>query len=65
MDRTGNSILFWTEEKRCRFGICRTSSSTIGKFAFLNNLVGAFEYKVDENGNNQTNENYIWTFKGY
>ena len=30
---------------------CRTSSSTIGKLAFLNNLVGAFEYKVDENGN--------------
>jgi hypothetical protein len=49
MDRTRNSILF---RKRRDVGsvFCRAGSTT-GLPAFLNNMVGVFEYEVDENGN--------------
>jgi hypothetical protein len=49
MDRTRNSTLFWSKKERYVGSIfCRTSST--GKLAFLNNMVGIFEYEADENG---------------
>jgi hypothetical protein len=39
---------------------CSTSSSTTGKHGFLNNVVGVFEYEVDENGNSGGK---IWEWK--
>jgi hypothetical protein len=38
---------------------CSTSSTT-GKLGFLNNVVGVFEYEVDENGNSGGK---IWEWK--
>lgn len=48
-----DSQLFRAEEKRCgSVFYCRSSSSssstTSGKLAFLNNIVGVFEYEADE-----------------
>jgi hypothetical protein len=62
MDRTGNSTLFWAEERRyVGSAFCSTSSSTTtGKLGFLNNVVGVFEYEVDENGNSGGK---IWEWK--
>jgi hypothetical protein len=60
MDWTRNSPLFRAEEKRRRFSNCSTSSTTSGKLAFLNNLVGVFEYEADEMVNS---EGKIWEWK--
>jgi hypothetical protein len=55
---TGQGIAHYSANKRRDIGsvFCRSSSSSSsltkgGKLAFLNNLVGVFEYEVDENGN--------------
>lgn len=51
----------WTGQKRRDVGsiFCHTSSTT-GKLAFLNNMVGVFEYETDEMGNS---EGKIWEWK--
>lgn len=36
------------------------STSSTGNLAFLNNIVGVFEYEIDENGNNSGK---IWEWK--
>jgi hypothetical protein len=58
---TGQGIAHYSGQKRRDIGsvFCRTSS-TSGKLAFLNNLVGVFEYEVDENGNSSGK---IWEWK--
>jgi hypothetical protein len=60
VDWTRNSTLFRAEEKRCSFCILLGTSSTTGKLAFLNNMVGVFEYTTDEMGNS---EGKIWEWK--
>ena len=47
---TGQGIAHYTGQTRRDVGsiFCRTSSN--GKLAFLNNMVGVFEYESDENG---------------
>jgi hypothetical protein len=65
---TGQGIARFSGLKRRDVGsvFCSTSSSSIaspsttGKLAFLNNLVGVFEYEVDENGNSWGK---IWEWK--
>ena len=58
---TGQGIAHYSGQKRRDVGsvFCRTAS-TIGKFAFLNNVVGMFEYETDEMGNS---EGKIWEWK--
>jgi hypothetical protein len=60
MDRTGNSTLFWAKRRDVGSVFCSTPSSTTGKLGFLNNVVGVFEYEVDENGNSGGK---IWEWK--
>jgi hypothetical protein len=50
---TGQGIAHYSGQKRKDVGsvFCRTSSTTSGKLAFLNNMVGVFEYETDEIGN--------------
>jgi hypothetical protein len=53
---TGQGIAHYSGRKRRDIGLvfCNTSSSTTtttGKLGFLYNIVGVFEYEVDENGN--------------
>ena len=59
---TGQGIAHYSGQKRRDVGsvICSTSSTTSGKLAFLNNLVGVFEYEGDEMGNS---EGKIWEWK--
>jgi hypothetical protein len=47
---TGQGIAHYSGQRRRDVGsiFCRTSSN--GKLAFLNNMVGIFEYEADENG---------------
>jgi hypothetical protein len=47
---TGQGIAHYSGQRRRDVGsiFCRTSSN--GKLAFLNNIVGIFEYEADENG---------------
>src|SRR5919108_3859181 len=47
---TGQGIAHYSGQTRRDVGsiFCRTSSN--GKLAFLNNMVGVFEYEADENG---------------
>jgi hypothetical protein len=49
---TGQGIAYYSGQKRRDVGsvFCRTPS-TSGKLAFLNNMVGVFEYETDEMGN--------------
>ena len=58
---TGQGIAHYSGGKRRDVGsvFCR-SSSTKGKLAFLNNIVGVFEYEVDENG---ISRGKIWEWK--
>ena len=58
---TGQGIAYYSGQKRRDVGsvFCRTSSAT-GKLAFLNNMVGVFEYETDEMGNS---EGKIWEWK--
>jgi hypothetical protein len=58
---TGQGIAHYSGRKRRDVGsvFCRTASTT-GKFAFLNNIVGVFEYQTDELGNS---EGKIWEWK--
>ena len=59
---TGQGIAHYSGQKRRDVGsvFCRTPSSTTGKLAFLNNLVGVFEYEADETGNSEAK---IWEWK--
>jgi hypothetical protein len=53
---TGQGIAHYSGQKRRDVGsiFCRISSSTTGnKLAFLNNMVGVFEYEADEMGNSK------------
>jgi hypothetical protein len=58
---TGQGIAHYSGQKRRDVGsvFCRTSTTT-GKLAFLNNMVGVFEYQTDEVGNS---EGKIWEWK--
>jgi hypothetical protein len=58
---TGQGIAHYSGQKRRDVGsvFCRTSSTT-GKLAFLNNIVGVFEYDTDEIGNSVGK---IWEWK--
>ena len=59
---TGQGIAHYSGQKRRRdvgSVFCRTPSTT-GKLAFLNNLVGVFEYETDEMGNSSGK---IWEWK--
>jgi hypothetical protein len=57
---TGQGIAHYSSQTRRDVGsiFCRTSSN--GKLAFLNNMVGVFEYEADENG---TSRGKIWEWK--
>lgn len=58
---TGQGIAHYSGQKRRDVGsvFCRTTSTT-GKLAFLDNMVGVFEYTTDEMGNS---EGKIWEWK--
>ena len=58
---TGQGIAYYSGSKRRDVGsvFCRAGSTT-GLLAFLNNMVGVFEYEVDENGNSGGK---IWEWK--
>jgi hypothetical protein len=58
---TGQGIAHYSGQKRRDVGsvFCMTSSAK-GKLAFLNNMVGVFEYQTDEMGNS---EGKIWEWK--
>ena len=57
---TGQGIAHYSGQTRRDVGsiFCRTSSN--GKLAFLNNMVGVFEYEADESG---TSRGKIWEWK--
>ena len=57
---TGQGIAHYSGQRRRDIGsiFCRTSSN--GKLAFLNNMVGVFEYESDEDG---TSKGKIWEWK--
>jgi hypothetical protein len=57
---TGQGIARYSGQRRRDVGsiFCRTSSN--GKLAFLNNMVGVFEYEADESG---TSRGKIWEWK--
>jgi hypothetical protein len=57
---TGQGIAHYSGQKRIDVGsvFCRTAS-TPGKFAFLNNIVGVFEYNTDEIGNSEVKK-WMW-----
>jgi hypothetical protein len=58
---TGQGIAYYSGSKRRDVGsvFCRAGSTT-GLLAFLNNMVGVFEYEADENGNSGGK---IWEWK--
>ena len=51
----GHGIGHQLEQRRRDVGsiFCCTSSTTDNKLAFLNNIVGVFEYDADETGNSK------------
>jgi hypothetical protein len=57
---TGQGIAHYSGQTRRDVGsiFCRTSSN--GKLAFLNNMVGVFEYESEEHG---TSKGKIWEWK--
>ncbi len=57
---TGQGIAHYSVQRRRDVGsiFCRTSSN--GKLAFLNNMVGVFEYESEEHG---TSKGKIWEWK--
>jgi hypothetical protein len=57
---TGQGIAHYSGQTRRDVGsiFCRTTSN--GKLAFLNNMVGVFEYESDETG---TSKGKIWEWK--
>jgi hypothetical protein len=57
---TGQGIAHYSGQTRRDVGsiFCRTSSN--GKLAFLNNMVGVFEYEADESG---ASKGKIWEWK--
>jgi hypothetical protein len=57
---TGQGIAHYSSQIRRDVGsiFCRTSSN--GKLAFLNNMVGVFEYESEEHG---TSKGKIWEWK--
>lgn len=57
---TGQGIVHYSGQTRRDVGsiFCRTSSN--GKLAFLNNMVGVFEYESEEHG---TSKGKIWEWK--
>lgn len=57
---TGQGIAHYSGQTRRDVGsiFCRTSSN--GKLAFLNNMVGVFEFEADENG---ISKGKIWEWK--
>jgi hypothetical protein len=59
---TGQGIAHYSGQKRKDVGsvFYHTSSTTSGKLAFLNNMVGVFECETDEMGNS---EGKIWEWK--
>jgi len=58
---TGQGIAHYSGQTRRDVGsiFCRTISSN-GKLAFLNNMVGVFEYESEEHG---TSKGKIWEWK--
>jgi hypothetical protein len=58
---TGQGIGRFTGPGKTRFtGSLFYSTSSTGKLAFLNNMVGAFEYETDESGNTSAK---VWEWK--
>lgn len=58
---TGQGIAYYSGSKRRDVGsVFCLAGSTTGLLAFLNNMVGVFEYEVDENGNSGGK---IWEWK--
>ena len=58
---TGQGIGRFTSPGKIRFtGSLFFSTSSTGKLAFLNNLVGVFEYETDESGNTSAT---VWEWK--
>jgi hypothetical protein len=58
---TGQGIGRFTSQGKIRFiGSIFFSTSSNGKLAFFNNLVGVFEFEADEQGNTSTK---VWEWK--
>ena len=58
---TGQGIGRFTSQGKIRFvGSLLFSTSSNGKLAFFNNLVGVFEFEADEQGNTSTK---VWEWK--
>ena len=69
MSKDGQEIATWTGQGIGRFtgpgkirftGSLFYSTSSSGRLAFLNNLVGVFEYETDESGNTSAK---VWEWK--
>jgi hypothetical protein len=69
MSKDGQDMATWTGQGVGRFtsigkirftGSLFFSASSNGKLAFLNNLVGVFEYEADEQGNTSSK---VWEWK--
>ena len=69
MSKDGQEMATWTGQGIGRFigpgkirfiGSLFFSTSSTGKLAFLNNLVGVFEYESDESGNTSSK---VWEWK--
>ena len=69
MSKDGQEIAIWTGQGIGRFtspgkirltGSLFFETSSSGKLAFLNNLVGVFEYETDESGNTSAT---VWEWK--
>lgn len=64
---TGHGIGHQLEQRRRDVGsiFCRTSSTTGNKLAFLNNIVGVFEYDAYKMGNSEKYESGNRTLTSY
>jgi hypothetical protein len=69
MSKDGQEMATWTGQGIGRFigpgkirfiGSLFFSTASAGKLAFLNNLVGVFEYESDESGNTSSK---VWEWK--
>lgn len=69
MSKDGQEMAIWTGQGIGRFtspgkirltGSLFFETSSTGKLAFLNNLVGVFEYETDESGNTSAT---VWEWK--
>ena len=69
MNKDGQEMATWTGQGIGRFigsgkirfaGSLFFSTASAGKLAFLNNLVGVFEYESDESGNTSSK---VWEWK--